>query len=225
MRLVGLTGGIATGKSTVSTLLESCQISIVDCDKIAKSVVQKGRWGYRRVVQTFGTSILQADGEVDRDALGALAFNNREARRALNHATHPAVLLEIIRQLLLHWLACKWLVVVDMPLLFETGAYRLLWPRVLVTCSSKVQLERLMRRDKCFQQLAEAKVAAQMPLERKAALADQIVENSGDRAALESQVRALASRLKRSACLQGPLTSPIAAAALALLLLAVCVMR
>ena len=232
---MGLTGGIATGKSTVSSLFETYQIPVVDCDIIAKSVVQKvcfvlcggaavliqallpacqpmqykltyreiyGRTGgdtaascghsapaYCRLMVSClwhshllswccsSEQTIQADrteqegpavaGELDRDALGSLAFNDREARRKLNRAVHPAVVLELLRQLLLHWLTCKWLVVrlcfchwcteqvisvitagsavkvVDMPLLFESGAYRLLWPRVLVACSSEVQVRRL----------------------------------------------------------------------------------
>jgi len=180
-------------------------------------------------------------GQIDREALGSLAFSDRQARRKLNAATHPAVFLEIVRQLLLHWLACRWLVVrthtATLCLLPQRRSEpvrasrrwtcrccsRLArtdccarvssWPaaprlrRALqaqadpvpgqrrhkmatVQACRRAQLERLMQRDRCSRQLAEAKVAAQMPLERKAALANHVIDNSGDLAALAPQARA-----------------------------------
>ena len=136
-------------------------------------------------------------------------FNDAAQRRRLNAATHPAVGLELLRRLLLSWLLCRPVVVVDMPLLFETGFYRLTRPRVLVACSPDVQRQRLMQRDKLAQAAADARIASQMPLERKRQLADVVLENDASLAQLEQQVQQLARRLRRHAWLHQAVLSPV----------------
>ncbi|KAK9819816.1 hypothetical protein WJX72_002721 [[Myrmecia] bisecta] len=209
MRIVGLSGSIATGKSTVTTLLRQRKVVVIDCDEIAKQVVAKGQWGYRRVVAAFGTGILTGEGEVDREKLGRLVFADREARVKLNTATHLPVGVAILQRVLWHWLTCCWLVVIDMPLLFETGAYHLTSPRVLVACDNDIQVERLVKRDRCSREEAEAKIRAQMPLEAKRQLADYVIDNSGTLPQLHSQVFAMLKSISSGAVWQGMVSSPL----------------
>ncbi|KAL3132000.1 hypothetical protein ABBQ32_008622 [Trebouxia sp. C0010 RCD-2024] len=209
MIIVGLTGGIATGKSTVTALLRGHRLKVLDCDEIAHSVIRQGRWGYRRVIRTFGTQILLADGAIDREKLGELVFKDNNARKQLNKATHLPVAVELARQLVKEWLNFSSIVVVDMPLLFETHAYRLMWPRITVTCSHEAEVERLMQRDKCTASQAERKVAAQMPLHLKEEMSQFIVDNSGNRSHCEHQVSELAHQLRSKYKLLGMATSPL----------------
>ncbi|PNH09587.1 Dephospho-CoA kinase domain-containing protein, partial [Tetrabaena socialis] len=217
MRLVGLSGGIASGKSTVARELAALDFDVIDCDELAKKATLKGSWGWRRVVASFGDGVLAADGELDRECLGHLVFNDASARRRLNSATHLPVALALARRLLTCWLSCKWIVVVDMPLLFETKVYKLTRPNVLVACSQGTQLSRLVHRDGGSTERAVARINSQMPLDAKRRLADVVIENEGGLEQLRDQVRQLAARLRRGARAWGLLTSPLMALALVLL--------
>ncbi|KAI8473017.1 MAG: dephospho-CoA kinase-domain-containing protein [Monoraphidium minutum] len=188
MRIVGLTGGITCGKSTVTAALRRRGFLVIDCDKIRTT------WGHRRVVAAFGSGVLQPDGELDRDALGRAAFGDASARRRLNASTHLPVALELLRRLAAAWLALRTVVVIDM-LLFETGSHRFTRPSVLVVAEPQEQLRRLMARDGSAEADARSRVAAQMPLASKLALADVAVD-------------ALVRRPRRGALLPALLTSP-----------------
>ena len=222
MKIIGLTGSIASGKSSVSLFIKTLNIPVIDCDLIAHGVVRKvsffqeksdhnqidlksfhhthtqGCWGYRRVLHAFYTAdILQPDGELDREALAAIVFNDPAARRRLNGATHLPVLLEILQSLLLHWMCFTPIVVIDMPLLFETGFYKVTRPNnILVQCSPNTQLKRLMARDNMSQEAAEARIASQMAVTRKRALADVIIDNDGSFEDLEKKVVEVARQLQ-----------------------------
>lgn len=135
-------------------------------------------------------------------------FSDAAARRRLNAAAHPAVGLELASQILLSWLLCRPVVVVDMPLLFESGFYRLTHPRVLVACSPGTQRARLAARDALPPAAVEARIAAQMPLAAKRQLADVVLENDGSREELAAQVDELVARLRRRAWLHRYLLSP-----------------
>lgn len=148
-------------------------------------------------------------GEIDREALAALVFADPAARRRLNAATHPAVGLELARQILAAWALCRPLVVVDMPLLFESGFHLLCRPRVLVACSPTVQLARLVQRDALERAAATARMAAQMPLAAKRRLANIVLDNDGTPQQLQTQVEQLAVRLRRHAWLHRFVLSPI----------------
>lgn len=148
-------------------------------------------------------------GEVDREALAALVFADAVQRRRLNAASFPAIGLELGRQILLAWGQCRPAVVVDMPLLFESGFYLLTRPRVLVACSPATQLRRLMQRDALERAAAEARMAAQMPLEAKRRRADIVLENDGSLQELDKQVEALVARLQRHAWLHRWVLSPV----------------
>ncbi|EIE24152.1 dephospho-CoA kinase [Coccomyxa subellipsoidea C-169] len=208
MKIVGLTGGIATGKSTVTNLIRQHGIPVIDCDEIAHLVTKKGKWVYKRIVRMFGSGFLKSDGEIDRERLGELVFKDAVARRKLNRATHPAVTLELAKQLLSHLLQCHSLVMVDMPLLVETGAYLLTWPRVLVKCDPETQVRRLVERDGCSKDLAQSKVAAQMPLEQKQKWCQYIIDNSGTRQSTEAQVKDTVWGLRKGLWWKSALQTP-----------------
>lgn len=145
---------------------------------------------------------------MDREALASLVFSDAAARRRLNAATHPAVGLALARRILFSWLHCEPLLVVDMPLLFETGFYRLCWPRVLVACSPATQAARLAARDGLLPAAIEARLAAQMPLAAKRQLAGIVLENDGSREQLAAQVGGLAAALRQRAWAHRYLLSP-----------------
>ncbi|KAK9839088.1 hypothetical protein WJX74_009262 [Apatococcus lobatus] len=209
MRIVGLTGGIATGKSAVTAQLRAAGIPLVDFDLIAREVCRKGCWGHKRVLKAFGDDILGPKGEIDRDKLGRLIFADKAARAKLNGATHPVIFCEAICQLLSLWLTCHWLVVVDMPLLIEVGAYHFLRPCVVVTCSREAEVERLMNRDGIDAKRAAEKIAAQMPLKEKEQMADIVIDNSGSREQTKQQVQRLIIKLRKGSSLWGIIFSPL----------------
>ncbi len=173
----------------------------------------QGRWGYNRVVSTFGRDVLQPDGEIHRQVLGERVFTDYDSRCRLNAATHLPILVELFRQVVLAWIMFKPVVVVDMPLLFETGFHHLSHPLMVVACSRATQIRRLKRRDGLGGEAAEARLAAQMPLDQKCALANVILENEGSEEALQQQVHILVEgRLRRHAWLHRMLLSPLGVA-------------
>ncbi|KAI8871718.1 CoaE-domain-containing protein [Ramicandelaber brevisporus] len=209
MRLVGLTGGISTGKSTVSRQLAEAGVPLVDADVIARQVVEPGRYAYNQIVRHFGDSVLLPSGDdsdddaaagsnnarliqrpIDRAALGRIIFADPEKRKLLNKCTHPAIRLEIARQILVHYMSGARLVVLDAPLLFESGIDRFMHLNVVIACSETVQLERLMKRDGIDEASALQKINAQMALDEKRRRADIVVENDGTLEELKEEVRA-----------------------------------
>jgi dephospho-CoA kinase len=130
--VVGLTGGIATGKSTVSSLLKSRQIPIIDADVLAREVVQPGTTGLNRIVAHFGSEVLLPDGTLDRKKVGAIIFNNEVKRKKLNSIVHPAVWRAILWNVFWCWLRGEKLCVVDVPLLIEGGLWKWMGKVVVV---------------------------------------------------------------------------------------------
>lgn len=208
MRIVGLSGGIACGKSTVARILREQEgVEVIDCDALSRATQRKGRWGYRRVVGAFGLQVVRADdGELDREALARIVFDDPAARRRLNAASHAPVAAALAWRLLWAWLRLRPLVVVDMPLLFETGAHRFASTTVVVAVRDEAQqVGRLVARDGLSEADARSRVAAQMPLALKVALADAVLDNGaeggggGGLEGLRGQVGRLAARLRRGA--------------------------
>lgn len=172
-------------------------------------IVRQGRWGYRRVIAAFrNENIVNVDGELDREALAALVFRNPSARRSLNTATHLPILFEILRRVSLQWLAFRPITVIDMPLLFETGFFRVTRPNVVVSCERSIQLHRLQTRDGLDADEARKRIEAQMPLERKKARADFVIENNESLDNLKSQVSDVVNRLKKGALVHRIVFSP-----------------
>lgn len=197
MRVVGLTGGIASGKSTVSRLLRRLGAVVIDADLVARQVVEPDRRAWRRIVGRFGPEILLPDRTLDRKRLADRIFRNASERRFLNRVTHPPIYWEILRSLARHWWMKTPVVVVDAALLFETPLRLFLKPIVVVYAHPETQLERLVRRDGIGREEALRKIRSQMPLEEKRNRADYVIDNSGSLEQTEQQVLDLWRTLAR----------------------------
>jgi dephospho-CoA kinase len=188
--LVGLTGGIATGKSTVSDLLRRLGCEIIDADLLAREVVEPGQPALRQIAAEFGPDVVTAGGALDRKRLGAIVFADPERRRRLEAITHPAIRERF--QARLDELAEKGfvgIVVFDAPVMIESGNYKNMERMVVVVTDDATQLARLRGRDGTDDTENGRKIASQMPLAEKAKLADYVIDNSGGREATAEQVR------------------------------------
>ncbi|WP_068773630.1 dephospho-CoA kinase [Paenibacillus sp. FJAT-26967] len=177
---IGLTGGIACGKSTVSAMLVRRGAILIDADRIAREVVEPGSPVLAEVAAHFGQDILLPDGSLHRKKLGEYVFRSEEARRKLESLLHPS-----IRSLMKERMEASErdfpdkLVVVDVPLLYESGLEGMFSHVMVVYVPREVQLKRLMARDTLTVEQAEARLEAQWPIERKKELADILIDNSG----------------------------------------------
>jgi dephospho-CoA kinase len=179
MKVIGLTGGIGTGKSTVTRLLREKGVTVVDADEATRAVQAPGGEGLRRLVEEFGPSILAPDGGLDRARLAAVAFTDPEARQRLNAIIHP-----LVRE----WMADRQMeaeargephVVLDIPLLFESRGAAEVDDVILVYAPEELALRRLVGLRGMPEEQARARVAAQMPIEEKRRLARHVIENTG----------------------------------------------
>lgn len=178
---IGLTGGIATGKSTVSALLVNKGALLVDADAIAREVMLPGHPVLAGVVEHFGQAVMLADGTLDRKKLGDIVFRDPSQRKALNDITHPAIREEIReRMAVLQREHPDKLVVVDIPLLFESGLEHMVERVMVVYAPESVQLERLMLRNQFTAEEASARIRSQMDIEEKKRKADIVIDNGGD---------------------------------------------
>ena len=197
MRLVGLTGGIATGKSTFAALLRARGVPVVDADALARAAVAPGTPALAEVARTFGPEAIAEDGTLDRRRMAALVFADPEARRRLEAITHPAVRRLVQEETARLAAGGHDLAFYDVPLLFEVGLERDLDSVVVVHAPRSVQQERLARRDGLGPAEADARLAAQMDVEEKAARADFVVENAGSREALGEKADRLLADLRK----------------------------
>ncbi|PRD34370.1 UNVERIFIED_CONTAM: dcakd [Trichonephila clavipes] len=198
MFLVGLTGGIATGKSSVSTFFRNMGIEIIDADIIAREVVEPGRKAWHKIRVEFGDAVFHSDGTLNRSALAQVVFTQPEKRLRLNAITHPEVFKSMFFKAVKLFFCGHQFAVLDVPLLFESGKLsKYVHKTVVVTCEPAQQLERLLARDKMSESEALARINAQMPLSHKAKLADFVISNTGDRENTKEQVEALVQQLKK----------------------------
>ncbi len=188
-KVVGLTGGIASGKSTVSNYLRKCGIAIIDADVIARQVVDIGEPTYQQIVEYFGQSILAADRQIDRKALGAIVFNDEAKLEVLESFTHPAIIAAFKTQILdLQKNSKTPFIVLDIALLFEVGMQVLCDEVWLVVLDRQSQIDRLCQRDGISAAEAARIIDLQMPMTEKAKLADVLIDNNGDVKALQNQI-------------------------------------
>ncbi|KLO18590.1 CoaE-domain-containing protein [Schizopora paradoxa] len=199
MLVVGLTGGIATGKSTVSALLKSHGVPIVDADVLARQVVEPGTKAYAQIVSYFGADICHPDGSLDRPKLGKLVFNDAEKRKKLNSIVHPAVRKAMVWKVVLCWLRGERICVLDVPLLIEAGLWKWVGRIVVVSCPEEMQLTRLMSRDNFDEETARSRISSQMPISEKASYADEVIDNTGSKEELASQIDTLILKLRGQA--------------------------
>lgn len=177
--IVGLTGGIASGKSTVTKQLKKLNIPVVDADVIAREVVQPKSKGLNALVKTFGQDILTAKGELDRKALGEIVFNDEAKRNRLNSILHPLIRERILEVKAEYEAEGHPVIVLDIPLLFETDYEKHCDEIMVVSVPREIQIDRLMKRDQSSKEEALSRINAQMPLAEKVAKADTVIDNSG----------------------------------------------
>jgi dephospho-CoA kinase len=197
LKLIGLTGGVGSGKSTVSAMLQELGAEVIDADEASHAVYEPGSPGFDAVVREFGPEFVQ-EGRIDRVKLGDLVFHSMDARHRLNAIVHP-----LVRE----WMAARSAeaaqrgaeaVVHDVPLLFENGLERLYSTVVLVYVPEALQLRRLLEGRGLSDDRARMMIAAQMPIEEKRLLAHHVIDNSGSRAATREQVQALWKQLAQA---------------------------
>jgi len=189
-RLIGLTGGIGTGKSTVSAMLRGLGAAVVDADEGARAVVEPGTPGLRAVAEEFGPGVLAPDGRLDRAALAEIVFRDPERRARLNAITHPLVGAWAAERSAEAIVRGARIVVHDVPLLFENQRQGQFERVILVYAPDEVAVRRLLEKGMTEEQ-ARARIAAQMPIEEKRRLADYVVDNSDGLPDTERQVREL----------------------------------
>jgi dephospho-CoA kinase len=198
MLLVGLTGGIGSGKSTVARLLERRGAVVFDADALAREAVEPGTPGHDAVVERFGANVLAPGGELDREALASIVFADPAARRDLEAIVHPEV-RRLFAEGCEAYRDTDRVVVFSAPLLVETGMHTAFEVLVLVSTPVEAQIERLLRDRAMSEDQVRARIAAQAPLEEKAAVADVILDNDGDLEDLEAQVDSLWDELRTRA--------------------------
>lgn len=192
MMILGLTGGIATGKSTVSHYFKQLNIPVCDTDRLAREVVLPNSKGLKQLIETFGNDIINPDGTLNRSKLANIIFHNEQARKKVNTILHPLIFekIEVFKK---KYQSAK-LMVIDMPLLFEVG-YQNKVDKVMVIYTEKaIQYQRLINRDGFTPQQAKARIIAQMPLKEKVNLADVVIDNSKT---VEETFKQVDSYLKR----------------------------
>ena len=200
MLKVGLTGGIATGKTVVGSMFVELGCRLIDSDRITHEVLEPGEEVHQDVVREFGTGILDGDGRIDRSILGSIVFNDRERREVLNRLVHPAVLRrqeeffeEVAREDL------DAVAMVDAALMIETGSYTRYDFLVVVVCTLEQQRQRLLERTGLDETEVELRIRSQMTSEEKARYADFLIDNSGSLESTREQVRTAYEQLRTAA--------------------------
>lgn len=180
MLVIGLTGGIASGKTTVATILQELGAEVLDADEVAKKIVQKGKPAYKEIINTFGRKVLTSDGDLNRKLLGKIVFNDEEKRKKLESIIHPRVkeyFLEEIQRI--KEKDPQKIIVLDVPLLLESGMETLVDEVWVVAVSEELQIKRIELRDRIGRQEALKRIKAQMPLKEKLKYADRIINAEG----------------------------------------------
>lgn len=192
--IVGLTGGIATGKSTVSRMLKQRNFPVIDADLISREVVKPGKPAYRKIVSSFGEEVLLSNEEIDRKKLGNIIFSDPAKREELNEIVHPAVRKEMLlkRDELIK--EKEKLIVLDIPLLFESKLTHMVEKVIVVYTTEVMQLNRLRNRDNISCEDAVNRINSQLSIEKKAEMADEVIDNNGTVKETENQLNDLLRR-------------------------------
>jgi len=177
--IIGLTGSIASGKSTVSQMLKELGYPVVDADLVARQVVEPGTETLNSIAQAFGPEVIRADGSMDRERVGTIIFNDPTSRKKLNDIIHPAIRREMLRQRQAFLDEGYETVIMDIPLLFESKLQRMVDKILVVSVSEQQQLKRLMERNGLAEQEAKARIASQLPFSVKEQGADEVLDNNG----------------------------------------------
>jgi dephospho-CoA kinase len=196
MRLVGLTGGIATGKTPFAAARRARPVPVIDADRLAREVVAPGRPALAAIASAFGPEVIGPDGGLDRRRLGAIVFGDSDARGRLEAITHPAIRAAMREETARLAAAGHEVAFYDVPLLYEVGLEREVDLVVVVYAPRAAQLARLRRRDGLAAAEAEARLAAQLPIDEKAARADAVVDNTDDGVPLDQKAARLLADLR-----------------------------
>ncbi|AGB40427.1 dephospho-CoA kinase [Halobacteroides halobius DSM 5150] len=191
---IGLTGGIASGKSTVTKLLEELGVEVIDTDQIAHQLMEPKKEVWNKIVDNFGKEILLSSNEIDRKKLGEIIFNDIQAKKKLDQITHPAIIAELRERM--REVGPDNLIVAEVPLLIEADMLDLFDRIWLVYVSREVQIERLMARGNFDHQEALTRIESQMPLDEKKQYADRIINNNGTPTELENEVKRVWKEIK-----------------------------
>lgn len=197
MILVGLTGGVATGKSTVAKMFKRCGAILIDADKLAREVVEPGKPAWRAIVKQFGKTVLNQNRSLDRQALGSIVFHNPKKRRQLERIIHPRVARE--QQRLVRRIAkgkLRAVVIYEVPLLFEAGVDKRVDKIIVVTVDRNTQIARLKKRNGLTRTEAIRRIRSQMPLAKKIQQADHVLNGTLPRPSLRKQVGQLFRNLR-----------------------------
>lgn len=186
--ILGLTGGIGSGKSTISKHFKSLGVDVIDADEISRTLVQKNTPLLKNIVSHFGNDILNHAGELDRSALRLIIFNVPEEKQWLEELLHPAIQLEIDKQINQ---SSSTYVVLAVPLLLESGNYQFVDRVLVIDVPESVQIERIKKRDGSSDQLIKSIIAAQVSRQERLKQADDIIDNSGSQALLKDRVEKL----------------------------------
>ena len=198
MLVVGLTGGIASGKSTVAQMFKRCGAVIIDADHLARDVVRPGKPAWREIVKVFGDGVLNRNGFINRPALGKIVFHDRRKLRKLEQIIHPRVATE--QQRLVRRVAKRSpdaVIVYEVPLLFESGAHKRVDKIIVVTADRDTQVARLKRRNGMTTSEALRRIKTQMPLAEKVRRADVVLDGTEDKALVRKKVRRLIQSFRR----------------------------
>lgn len=197
MILVGLTGGIATGKSTVADLFRRFGAAVIDADQLARDVVQPGKPAWREIVKCFGKRVLLPDRTIDRPALGSIVFRNRRKLRRLERIIHPRVAREQQRRA--RRIARRTpnaIIIYEVPLLFEAGVNTRVDKIIVVTADRETQVARLKQRNGLTRRQAFQRIRSQMPLAEKARRADIVLDGTKSKSLLSRDIRRLVRDLR-----------------------------
>ncbi len=178
MNVFGLTGGIASGKSTVATRFRERNVPVIDADQVARDIVRPGEPALAEIVQTFGEGVLATDGSLDRSALGNLVFRSAELRAKLNAITHPRIALRGAQRTAELATQGHPLAAWEAALLVESGSHVMFRPLVVVVCAEQTQLTRLMKRDQLSEDAARERIASQLSADKRRAVADFVIDTN-----------------------------------------------
>ena len=188
MKIVGLTGGISSGKSTVSSYLKQLKIPVIDADEVARKVVEPNSQGAREIRKTFGSDVFEEDGSLNRQKLGALIFSNAENRQKLDELLQPLIKIMILDEIEEYRQKGENMIVLDLPLLFEKQYEELCEEIIVVYIPKELQLERLMKRNQYTKQEALSRIDSQLSIEEKRKRATVLLDNQGTIQQLYHQV-------------------------------------
>ena len=186
--IIGLTGSIASGKSTISAMLKEKGFPIIDADLVARLVVEPGMTTLLEIERVFGQKVLNADGTLNRDALGQIIFHDAAKRKQLNDLMHPAIRAEMIRQRDELLGNGQTNLIMDIPLLFESRLQHFVDEILVVSVTEETQLQRLMERNSLSKEEAKARIQSQLPISEKEKGADAVIYNNGSIEESEEQL-------------------------------------